>query len=226
MCVGEVMLDGQQSFCYLYSEDLTNSDTVFGAVRYSLTDFKNGDFNALIPSIVGETEDKGIASCSNSAYESMMNSEWKSAVDAGQACLSDVTVLSSSSVNLYETDADFAAKCQSDDIKGCAIVDNAGNDFTVGGVIGKLTATNTDEVTYTVVDGVLIKHIDRHITYTCEMVTVIYTKVELKTSLGTEITYNDASSRNVGQRYNTLGQPVGKNYRGIAVEKGRKTLVK
>lgn len=58
------------------------------------------------------------------------------------------------------------------------------------------------------------------------MVTVIYTKVELKTSLGTEITYNDASSRNVGQRYNTLGQPVGKNYRGIAVEKGRKTLVK
>lgn len=56
MCVGEVMLDGQQSFCYLYSEDLTNSDTVFGAVRYSLTDFKNGDFNALIPSIVGETE--------------------------------------------------------------------------------------------------------------------------------------------------------------------------
>ena len=115
----------------------------------------------------------------------MMNSEWKSAVDAGQACLSDVTVLSCSSVNLYETDADFAAKCQSDDIKGCAIVDNAGNDFTVGGVIGKLTATNTDEVTYTVVDGVLIKHIDRHITYTCEMVTVIYTKVELKTSLGT-----------------------------------------
>ena len=51
--------------------------------------------------------------------------------------------------------------------------------MAINGVLGKLSATNTDIVTYTVIDGKLVKHIDRTVDYTCESVTVIYTKVEL-----------------------------------------------
>ena len=191
--VGEVVLNGQQSFYYLYSGDLTNSATVFSAVRNSLSDFKEGIYSALIQSIVGETEDKGVMFCSNSDYTSMMNADWKNAAQAGQACLSNTTVISSSSENLYETDADFAAKCAFEEGVE-SIVDEAGKDVTICGPLGKLSATNTDEVTYTVENGVLIKHIYRHIDYTCEMVTVIYTRVELASAVDVKqkVTITDA----------------------------------
>ena len=178
--LGEVVLDGQQSFYYLYSADLTNSETVFAAVRTCLSDFKGGIYSALVPNINGETEDVGVAVCSNSAYQSMMTSDWTSAANAGLACFSDVSVISSSSVDLFETDTDFAAKCSEGfDEDGVEYVDNVGNSWTFSGILGKLSATNTDDVNYTTENGVLVKHIDRQIDYTCEAVTVIYTKVEL-----------------------------------------------
>lgn len=177
--LGEVVLDGQQSFYYLYSEDLTNSATMFAAVRDGLSNFKNGKFSALVPDIIGESEDKGIAVCSNVDYMALMNSDWVSAANAGQVSLNRTDVTASSSNNLYETDADFAVKCSEGfDEDGVEYVDNAGKDWTYSGILGKLTATNTDNVTYTVQDGVLIKHIDRIIDYTCESITVVYTKAE------------------------------------------------
>ena len=225
--VGEVVLDGQPSFYYLYSEDLKNSETVFAAVRDCLSDFKDGNFSALIPYIVGETENLGIAVCSNNSYEAVMNSDWTSAVNAGQTCLSDVTVNSSSSVDLFETDADFAAKCSEGiDEEGVYYVDNAGNDWTFSGVLGKLSTTITDNVSYTVIDGSLVKHIDRHIDYTCEAVTVIYTTAEFETPSNAEIVYKDSAKSKTGQRYNLMGQPVGKDYKGIFVEDGKKLIVR
>ncbi|MBO4870497.1 MAG: hypothetical protein J5565_00760 [Muribaculaceae bacterium] len=178
--VGEVVLDGQPSFYYLYSEDLKNSETVFAAVRDCLSDFKDGNFSVLMPNIIGETENLGIAVCSNNSYEALMTSDWTSAVNAGQACLSSTTVNSSSSVDLYETDADFAAKCIGEDFAECTFIDDEGNDVTVSGVLGKLATDITDDVTYTVIDGSLVKLINRHILYSCEMTTVMYTKVELE----------------------------------------------
>ena len=177
--VGEVVLDGQQSFCYLYSEDITYSDWVLGAVKYSLSDFNDGTHSALVPNIDGNTGEYGIAVCSNSAYESIMNTDWTSAVNAAQACLPNATVTSASSENLYETNPDFAARCIGDFEDVDNIVDEAGNPVAINGVLGQLSASNTDIVTYTVVNGKLVKHIDRTIDYTCESVTVIYTKVEL-----------------------------------------------
>ena len=40
--VGDVLLDGEQSFYYLYSEDITNTSTVLAAVRDCMSDFQNG----------------------------------------------------------------------------------------------------------------------------------------------------------------------------------------
>ena len=223
--VGEVVLDGQPSFYYLYSADLKNSETVFASVRDCLSDFNDGNFSALMPDIIGETENLGIAVCSNNSYDNLMNSDWTSAVNAGQACLSKTTVNSSSSVDLYETDADFAAKCIGEDLAGFTIIDNEGNDVTVSGVLGKLTTDITDDVTYTVIDGNLVKLINRHILYTCEMVTVIYTKAELKSTV-TGVEDINAAKPKSGQRYNLMGQPVGKDYKGIVIENGKKLIIK
>ena len=178
--LGEVVLNGQQSFYYLYSTDLTNAETVFAAVKDGLSDFKDGIYTALVPDIVGESEDKGIAICSNSDYTAKMNADWTSAVKAGQACLNQTDVTASSSDDLYETDADFAAKCSKGfDEDGAEYVDNDGNDWTFSGILGKLSATNTDNITYKFENGKLIKNTDRTIDYTCESVTVIYTKANL-----------------------------------------------
>ena len=201
--VGEVLLDGQQSFCYLYSEDMTNSETVFAAVRDGLSVFKDGMFSALVPDILGETEDKGIAVCSNPTYQSMMNSDWTSADKAGLACLSNTSVTSSSSENLFETNADFAAKCTLDDEDIDNYIDVSGNALEVSGILGKLSTSITDAVTYTVIDGKLVKLIDREYDYTCEMTTVIYTKVELESAQGgnTSLTANADDEGNYWATY-------------------------
>ena len=109
-----------------------------------------------------------------------MNADWTSAAKAGQACLHNTDVTASSSVDLYETDADFAAKCSTGfDEDGAEYVDNDGNDWTFSGILGKLSTTNTDNITYKFENGKLIKNTDRTIDYTCESVTVIYTKANL-----------------------------------------------
>lgn len=222
MYVGEVVLDGQQSFYYLYSEDLTNYETVFDAIKDCMSVFKSGIYSELLPEIVGETEEFGIAVCSNSAYESTMNSDWMSATNAGLACLPNTTVVSSSSENLYETNADFAAMCIGD-LAEFSIVDNTENPVAVSGPMGKLTTNIIDNVTYTVIDGTLYKFIDRHVEYTCEMITVIYTRVELRTTV-TGIVDIDAAEPKCGQRYNVMGQPVGRDYKGIVIENGKKII--
>ena len=54
--VGEVSLDGQQSFYYLYSEDMTNTSTVLAAVRDCLSDFRGGIYSAQIVNYLNEGE--------------------------------------------------------------------------------------------------------------------------------------------------------------------------
>lgn len=181
--VGEVVLDGQQTFYYLYSEDMSNDEIVFAAVRSALSVFKDGKYRALVPDMIGGTEELGIAVCSNAAYTSMMNDDWKSADKAGLACLPNTTVVSSSSDNLFETNAYFSAKCVSDFenvYEGATLVDDVGQDAAVSGILGCLTTTNSDDVKYEVENGTLAKHIYRTVNYTCELTTVIYTRVELE----------------------------------------------
>lgn len=180
--VGEVTVNGEAGFKYLYSEDLTFSTTVLGAVKDALSVFKEGQFAALVPSIVGEKEEKGVAVCSDATREASMNSDWKSAVKAGKACYATATEKTSSDVDLYESDADFAAKCASGytiEYEDATLVDNAGLPAVITGPLGKLSAQNVDSIIYTVEDGKLVKRIYRDIYYSVEAVTVIYTKADL-----------------------------------------------
>lgn len=223
--IGEVSLDGQQSFYYLYSEDMTNTSTVLAAVRDCLSDFRGGTYSSMIVNYLNEGE-FGIAACSNAAYESMMNSEWTSADNAGSVCLPNTTATSSSSENLFETNDVFAEKCSlllSNN--GITLVDDEGESMPVSSVLGVLSSSSIDDVTYTVIDGTLIKIIDRHMEYSCESVTVIYTKVELETA-DTGVEEFKVPSTKAGQRYNLIGQPVGKDYKGIVIEDGKKIFVR
>ena len=180
--VGEVIVDGKPAFHYLYSDDISNGSTVLGSLWQSLKNFKGGVYSAMLTNYYDlPDENKGIALCSNSDYVSMMNADWTDASQAGLACLANTGVVSSSSNDLFQSDADFAARCTFEE--NADIVDNAGNNFVISGPLGKLSSTNTDNVTYSVDNGELVKHIDRQIDYTCESITVIYTKAELSSPL-------------------------------------------
>ncbi len=187
--VGEVLLDGQQSFYYLYSEDIRQSTTVLGAVKDCLSGFENGQYSYdLVPSLVGATNDVGIATCSNADYESMMNSGWMNAANAAQACLPNETVISSSSEDLYDTNPDFARACAAfvatEYGEEATIVDEAGEDAGINGVLGILSASYSDtSPVYQVVNGQLVKVISRTFYYDCESVTVIYTRAELRSQI-------------------------------------------
>lgn len=177
--VGEVTVNGEPGFKYLYSEDLTLSTTVLSAVKDALSVFKEGQFAALVPPIVGEKEEKGVAVCSDATREASMDSDWKSAAKAGKACYTTATEKTSSDVDLYESDADFAAKCASDyGVGGIELTDKNGLPAVCTGPLGILSSSSDDRSTYTVIDGKLVEIIDRDILHSVEAVTVIYTKAD------------------------------------------------
>ncbi|MBQ8120834.1 MAG: cell wall-binding repeat-containing protein [Ruminococcus sp.] len=176
---GEVIVDGVSTIKYIWSEDMTKAETIAAAVKKPFSKMDDTGFAALMPNLVGDTGTKGLAQCSVADYAADMNSSWNSAKSVAAKYYPDKTVSSSSSVDLYEADEKFAAACAFEE--NAEIVDTAGQPYEVRSPLGKLSATNTDQVTYTVEDGVLVKRIDREIDYTCEAVKVIYTSVRVVT---------------------------------------------
>ena len=178
--VGEVVVDGEAKIKYLWSENMTRAETVAAALKTGLTGLDDKDFAALVPVIIGEEDAKGLAECNIADYESKMNSSWKNAESVAALYYPDMTVSTSSSADLYEADENFAKACKFED--NAELVDTAGKFYKTHSPLGKLSAANTDSVTYTVENGQLVKYIDRFIDYTLEAVTVIYTKAELTSS--------------------------------------------
>ena len=178
--VGEVVVDGEAKIKYLWSENMTRAVTVAAALKTGLTGLDDKDFAALVPVIIGEEDAKGLAECNIADYESKMNSSWKNAESVAALYYPDMTVSTSSSADLYEADENFAKACKFED--NAELVDTAGKSYKAHSPLGKLSAANTDSVTYTVENGQLVKYIDRFIDYTLEAVTVIYTKAELTSS--------------------------------------------
>ena len=183
--VGEVVVDGESKIKYLWSDDMTRSENVTAAVRDALNALKDKDFAALLPEIVGEEDAKGAAECSIADYKSSMDSSWKNSEAVAALYYPDKTLKASSSADLYDSDESFAKTCGFNDEADVTVVDKAGETYEARSPLGKLSAANTDTVTYTVENGVLVKYIDRFVDYTCEAVKVIYTKTELTTAAET-----------------------------------------
>ena len=177
---GEVFVDGESVLQYVYSDDITRSSTVVAAARdgFGGPEEEEG-FAALFPDVIDE-EGTGLAGCSNADYVDDMDENWKDAGYLAGKYYSGKTVESTESYDLFQNDEEFAARCRSwwEDVE---LLNQAGEEFEMRGPLGVLSDTLTDSVTYTVIDGKLIKLIDREEDYTLESITVIYTSVHLKT---------------------------------------------
>ncbi|MBQ2468349.1 MAG: S-layer homology domain-containing protein [Clostridia bacterium] len=175
---GEVFLDGQSVLTYVYSDDITRSETVVAAARDGFGGPDDDGFAALFPNVIGE-EGTGIAECSDAALSAEMDANWKDAAYVAGKYYPDKTIGSSESRDMFLQDEAFAARCRSW-WEGVGLYNEAGEDFEMCGPLGKLSSSFTDTVTFTVIDGKLLKLIDRVEDYTLESITVIYTAAYLK----------------------------------------------
>ncbi|MBQ7475530.1 MAG: S-layer homology domain-containing protein [Clostridia bacterium] len=180
VCAGEIRVNDEVAVRYLYSEDITRSAEVFGALREAFREMSDGGgFAELVPELAEKEPDPGLAACSDDGYADKMNDSWRNASDVGRLLYPDLQAVEPSSSDLFTLDGGFAAGCAKQ-WKDVDIVDDAGNDCRLSGPLGVLNAVFSDTVTYTVEDGVLIKHIDRLIDYDCESVGVVITKVNMR----------------------------------------------
>ena len=179
---GEIFSDGESVMKYLYSEDISVNEAVMAALKDSFTALAGSDFTPLVPEIIGETDDKGFVSSSIDERAQNAGSSWKDAINVAAQFYPDLTLIGYDSYDLFEKNEDFAAACAAE-TEGIEFVYENGDPFELCGPWGKLTTSITDTVTYTVENGELVKYIDREIDYTCESVTVIYTKADLSSSV-------------------------------------------
>ncbi len=177
--VGEVVVDGETAFTYIYSEDITWSKTSFDMLRDGFKAMDNDSFSQLIPELTEEEEGKGAAVCSIPEYTADIDDNWKTASFAGMKYYEDFTSMSVDWVELYGNDESFAKACA---FKEDTEIFNAdGSPAEQYAPFGILTQVNSDNVTYTVEDGKLVKLVDREIDYGVEAIKVIYTKAEVST---------------------------------------------
>jgi hypothetical protein len=208
-------------FNYLYSSDITNSETVLAALRDKL----NNPYKNLVPSIVGESEATGLAvlSVTQGAYghsswdsyatlaaqqakEGNMNANWTSASYVAQNVVPGRNA--GVQANQDTTGAAVDPTAVFDD-EGVELVDETGNDIQAQTThaYGKLSTSVTDNVTYTVIDGELVKVIDRAIDYTLEDIAIYSRSANKRVSpLVLDMTGNGVLQASNGQHM--PGHPV------------------
>ena len=179
--VGEIIVDDQTKVKYVYSDDVVNCTLYLGGTAEEALSTLDRDFADLYLLSVAEYPEV-IAACSDESYASKMNASWKNAADAAAELFPDLNLTSSSSEDLYEKNAAFAAVCLGDEeAQSVPMTDISGNAYERKGIMAVRSISNTDSVTYTVIDGQLVKNIDRSMHYYFEDITVIYTKAVLET---------------------------------------------
>ena len=178
---GEIRMDGESVIRYLWSDEITRNETVLAALKDALCGMDNNVFGELVPAVVGE-DGVGIAACSNAEYAAAMDESWKNAFNVAGLYYPELTVSNTINVDLFGYDEGYTAYCSNvfadTEDADIELFDAEGETYSIHGPLGKLTTSLTDSVTYTVIDGQLVKLIDREIDYTFESVTVIYTCAE------------------------------------------------
>ena len=179
--VGEIIVDDQTKIKYVYSDDVVNCTLYLGGTAEEALSTLDRDFADLYLLSVAEYPEV-IAACSDESYASKMNASWKNAADAAAELFPDLNLTSSSSEDLYEKNAAFAAVCLGDEeAQSVPLTDVSGNAYERKGIMAVRSTSSSDTITYTVIDGQLVKNIDRSMRHYCEDITVIYTKAVLET---------------------------------------------
>ena len=188
--LGEVFVDGESRLTYVYSADLDNrAEAGLGKLYAALSGAQNTAFAALLDEEAytalsdAETPGEGLKLCSEAGYAAEMDERWTTAAAAAQAYFGELTAEEQGSRIMQEADAGFkaASDAQAAQLGFAPNDENNAPVDTENRLIGILSEFNTDTVTYTVIDGVLVKIVDRIVTYHCELVTVYYTCVSLTT---------------------------------------------
>ncbi|MBO4870496.1 MAG: hypothetical protein J5565_00755 [Muribaculaceae bacterium] len=225
--VGEVVVDGSSVIKYLYSDDVTDSYGLIKDLSDCLDGMADGDYAVMLAGQEFDynlhPEAQGFAICSNADLIAAMDANWSSAQYVGTLYYPDKSVTSTVNSNLYDLDEGFKAVLDAQTEERASIIDNPVDAENC--IVTHITVNSTDNVYFTVENGEIIKHVDTNVYYSCELTTVMYTKAELKTTV-TGVEDINAAQPCSGQRYNVMGQPVGKGYKGIVIEDGKKLVIK
>ena len=288
--VGEVVVDGVSVIKYLYSDDVTMNSVVRQNLLDALNGMADGDYATLFQANWPDNyTPEAFAFCSNAELSTAIDENWSSAQYVGLLYYPGKTATSTVNSNLYDIDEGFKAVLDVRTEERTSTIDNPVNAENC--IVSHEGATSTNNVWYSVEEGQVIKHVQTDIVYSCEVTTVIYTKVELasaysitlpesfengsvtcdkesaaepsgapmlaprranvdytagengtytflmpavpvtinatfKETTVTGLIYLDVAQPRSGQRYNLMGQPVGKDYKGIVIEDGKKLIVR
>ena len=184
--VGEITLDGEIAARYVYSADLTVSDydsSPFSKLRACLGAMEDGAFAALLDSVDTSKTTKGFAVCGDLSFDAVPDADRSSAANAAAVMFPDAAASADESGYLCDADAAVLAFIEGDAAeREAALTDNTAAHTMLDAGKGFVAYTDVDSVNnvyYTADNGEIIKHVDTYITYTCEHVTVMYTKVAL-----------------------------------------------
>ena len=185
--MGEVVQDGETVLRYLWSADLTVLNSSRPGLSEALAAAEHTGYDALLAACTdAQTEPvKGIAVCSDPAWTAKMDAGWTDAKNAAALYAPEAAVTAAEPVPLYNADAGFRAAVDAQELERTAEVSTlVPNEKRV---IFYTDVNSVNSVCYTVEDGVLIKYVDTDITYSCEAVTVIYTRAELGRRRGRDL---------------------------------------
>lgn len=222
--VGEVVVDGATMIKYLYSGDMSRKANVINNLMNGLQGMTDGSYAALLGGIEADDDASGLALCSDATLTAAMDANWRDAQYVGPKYYSDKTVAAATDSNLYDVDAGFKAAldaqtdARAEEIETLADVEKC--------IVTNLDSRTVTDVYYTIENGQVVRHSDINVIYDSEATTVIYTKVELETPSITGVCGINLAAAKTGRRYNLMGQPVGRDYKGIVIEDGKKFIAR
>ena len=177
--VGEVVVDGESKIKYLYSGDINLYRSVIQNLLDGLNGMADGDYAALLEEHEFDygSQTTGFAICSNPDLVATMDGNWSSAQYVGTLYYPDKTVISEINSNLYDIDEGFKAVLDSKTQYRIENIDTPADAEKC--IVTQIDLNSNSSVYYTVEDGEIIKHVDTHVVFLSEAISVIYTKVEL-----------------------------------------------
>ena len=181
--VGEVVVDGQTTIKYLYSGDLTIHSDVIQNLNGGLNGISDGDYADLFEEqeFDYDSQATGFAICSNPDLVAEMDENWNSAQYVGTLYFPAKYVTSEINSNLYDIDNGFKVALDSQAEERSSNIDTPVD--AEKRIVSHLDSRTITDVYYTIEDGRVVRHSDITVIYDSEATTVIYTKVELSTSL-------------------------------------------
>ena len=186
---GEVVVDGVTMIKYLYSDDISRKEEVINNLLNGLQGMTDDSYATLLDGLEADAEASGLALCSDAELVAAMDENWSSAKVVGMQYFSDKTVASETNSNLYDIDEGFKAAldaqaaARAETIETLADVEKC--------IVTHLDSRTVTDVWYNIVDGNRIRHSDITVIYDSESTTVIFTKVELESSMDTSKPFVD-----------------------------------